>query len=221
MASELAKYIREQIKSGYETSTIRNSLIGQGHSAASVDTAIKEAKQKIPLLWIAIALIIAAIIILTILVYIQMQEPAEQPLTHPEQIKTTEKEAKETPEEKTEGTEKTPLPPAEKMHFIEPEEAKEFESSIKIEDIRKISLTEPDRAEALCTDLKFRTERDNCYLQIAGTAAKPEFCAKISEQTARDQCYLNFAAAGINTCEQIKDETAKKSCNQLISITAK
>ena len=103
------------------------------------------------------------------------------------------------------------------------ERGQEFESSMKIEEIRDISITEPDRAEALCNDLKLKTEKDNCYITIAQAASRPALCGKISEQIARDQCYFNFAAAGFNTCSSIKSNVTRKSCIELqsLNITAR
>lgn len=216
--ADLAKYVKQQIKAGYAAEQIKSSLLKQGYKKNTIDAAIKQAKTKLPLLYIAIALVVLIIIVLTVLVYIKMM---------PEDVKLPEKiEEKILPEEKTVpekeiDLEKIPILPAEKMPLIQSEEAQEFESSIKIEEIRKISTTEPDRAEALCTDLEFRTERDNCYLQIAGSSAKPEFCAKVSEPITRDTCYLNFAAAGIDTCDNIKNNSTRRACNQMIAIKEK
>ena len=69
--ASLAKYVKDQLKAGYEITPIRNSLIRQGNSAADVDDAIKEAKPKLPLVWIAIALIVLVILVLSVLVYIK------------------------------------------------------------------------------------------------------------------------------------------------------
>jgi len=216
----LTKYVKDQLKAGYSKENIRQSLLRQGHSKTVVETAIKQAKPGISLAWIAIILVVAVIIVLSILVYMKMQAPEEE-IIEKQEIKIPEKE--EMPEEnitekKEIDLEKIPVPPAEKIPTITVEETQEFETSMKIEEIRDISLTEPDRAEALCADLNTRMEQDNCYVQIAGAAAKPALCSKISEQTVRDQCYFNFAVQGRNTCENIKDEGVKKACQNFLSL---
>ncbi|MBW3002186.1 hypothetical protein KY338_03445 [Candidatus Woesearchaeota archaeon] len=219
--ASLVKYIKDQLKAGYSTTEIRQTLLRQGNNTSVVDAAIKEAKPKPPLIWIAIALIILVIIVLTVLVYVKMQTPEKDILLPKEEIPIPEKEELQKEEIITEeeiDLDKIPVPPAEKIKIPPAEDTQEFESSMKIAEIREISTTEPDRAEALCSDLKTRMEKDSCYAQIAGTAAKPEFCAKISEQKVRDQCYFNLAAAGHNTCSKIKDETTKKSCTQLLML---
>ena len=218
----LTKYVKEQLKAGYGAAEIRQILLRQGNSAATVDAAIKEAKPKLPLIWIAIALIVIVIIVLSILVYMKMQAPEEEAFTPYEETRIQEEKEeihKEEIIEKEEiDLEKVPVSPAEKIQIITVEETQDFESSIKIETIREISLTEPERAEALCNDLNTKMEKDNCYLQIGSAAAKPEFCAKVSEQIVRDQCYFNFAMQGYKTCENIKDEEIKKSCNNFLSL---
>jgi len=217
----LTKYVKDQLKSGYEINQIKNSLLRQGNSAAAVNAAIKEAKQKMPLVWIAIVLIVLVVIVLSVLVYIKLQTPAEEIFVPTEEITVTEKEEiprEETTEKEEIDLDKIPIPPAEKISIITVEETQDFESSIKIEEIREISLTEPERAEALCNDLNTKMEKDNCYLQIANAAVKPAFCGKVSEQIVRDQCYFNFAMLGYKTCGNIKDEEIKKSCNNFLSL---
>ncbi len=219
--ASLVKYVKNQLEQGYDTSQIKQGLLRQGHSEAVVEAAIKEAKPRLPLIWIAIALIILVIIVLSVLVYMKLQVPEEELLVPKEKIEIIEKEEipKEEIIEKEEiDLDKIPIPPAEKIPRIEVEETQDFESSMKIEQIREISLTEPDRAEALCNDLNTKMEKDNCYLQIASAAAKPAFCAKVSSQIPRDQCYFNFAVLGYKTCGNIKDEEIKKSCNNFLSL---
>ena len=219
--ASLVKYVKNQLEQGYDTSQIKQGLLRQGHSEAVVEAAIKEAKPRLPLIWIAIALIVIVIIVLSVLVYMKLQVPEEELLVPKEKIEIIEKEEipKEEIIEKEEiDLDKIPIPPAEKIPRIEVEETQDFESSMKIEQIREISLTEPDRAEALCNDLNTKMEKDNCYLQIASAAAKPAFCAKVSSQIPRDQCYFNFAVLGYKTCGNIKDEEIKKSCNNFLSL---
>jgi hypothetical protein len=217
----LTKYVKDQLKAGYSKGDIRQSLLSQGHSKSVVDAAIKQAKPGISLAWIAIMLVVAVIIVLSILVYMKMQAPEEEAFLPKEEIRMPEKE--EVPQdeiiiEEEIDLKKIPVPPAEKIQTITVEETQEFETSMKIEEIREISLTEPDRAEALCGDLNTKMEQDNCYVQIAGAAAKPALCSKISEQTVRDQCYFNFAVQGRNTCENIKDKDVKKACQNFLSL---
>lgn len=217
----LTKYVKDQLKSGYSKDEIRQSLLRQGHSKTVVDTAIKQAKPGISLLWTAIILVVAVIIVLSILVYMKMQAPEQEIIVPKEEIKIPEKKqapAEEIIEKKEIDLEKIPVPPAEKIPKTTIEETQDFETSMKIEEIKKISLTEPDRAEALCSDLSTRMEKDNCYVQIAGASAKPALCAKISEKTVRDQCYFNFAVQGRNTCENIQDEDVKKACKNFLSL---
>ncbi|MBD3304328.1 hypothetical protein GF343_04220 [Candidatus Woesearchaeota archaeon] len=219
--TSLTKYVKDQLKTGYSKKEIKQSLLRQGHSKTDVNTAIKQAKPGIPLAWIAILLVAAVIIVLSILVYIKIQAPEKEILVPKEEIKMPEKEeipAEEIIEKEEIDLEKIPVPPAEKIPEIKIEETQEFEASMKIEEIKEISLTEPDRAEALCSDLNTKMEKDNCYVQIAGAAAKPALCAKISEQTVRDQCYFNFAVQGRKTCDNIKDEEIKKSCKNFLSL---
>lgn len=215
--ADLAKYVKQQIKAGYAAEQIKSSLLKQGYKKSTVDAAIKQAKTKLPLLYIAIALVILIIIVLTVLVYIKMM---------PEDIKLPEKIEEKIPSEKVEEKKEVqpsqiPIPPAEQIPIIEAKDEQELETSFKIEEIKEISLTNTDRAEALCGDLDLRTEKDVCYLTIAGSSAKPNMCAKISNIMTRDQCYLDFAAAGIDACSNIQNNATRRACNQMIAIKEK
>lgn len=215
--ADLAQYVKEQIKAGYNPEQIKSTLMKQGYKKNIVDEAVRKAKTNIPLLYIAIALVILIIVVLTVLVYLKIT---------PEEMKVPEKIEEKIPSEKiTEKTEvqpsQIPIPPAEQIPAMEAEEEQELGTSFKIEEIKEISLTNADRAEALCGDLGLRTEKDLCYLSIAGSAAKPDMCAKISNIMTRDQCYLDFAAAGIDACDQIQNNATRKACNQMITITSR
>jgi len=215
--TDLSQYVKEQIKAGYNIAQIKSSLVKQGYKKSVIDKAVMQAKTKMPLLYIAIALVILIVIVLTILVFIKMA---------PEEIKIIEKTEEKIPSEKIEEKKEIipsqiPIPPAEQIPLIEAKEKQELETSFKIEEIKEISLTNTDRAEALCGDLKSRTEKDICYLTIAGSSAKPGMCAKISDMMTRDQCYLDFAAAGIDACSNIQNNSTKRACNQMIAIQEK
>lgn len=221
---DLSGYIKEQLEKGYDLQQIRLSLLKQGYSKSAVDNAARQARKGLPLIWTAIILTIAVIVVLSILVYVKFQTPAEQLLPEQERLQPAEQEEalpaiEDITEKEDTGLEKIPVPPAEQIpQMQEREEEITFETSMKIEEIKEISVAEPDRAEALCNDLETRAEKDNCYAQIAGASAKPEFCGKISRQAARDQCYFSFAMAGYNTCNQIKDNLTRESCSRLAEL---
>jgi len=113
----------------------------------------------------------------------------------------------------------------------------------KLDLIRNISKTEPERAERYCSQIEEHTYRDECYANLgdvtgakrpcnmildnrtkdrclAGAAKKsqdPDICDDMFQESRRDSCYMNFVLDNkdYNLCPKISNKYLKDSCETL------
>lgn len=112
----------------------------------------------------------------------------------------------------------------------------------RLEDIKSLAASNPDKASSLCAGIESNTYRDDCYgnvgkvsrdlrfcslvksdrtkddcvSEIAKSSGSSSLCQQITLDTRRDACYMNFVLTGdYSVCESIVDNYLKDSCNAL------
>ncbi|MBD3309741.1 hypothetical protein GF351_00830 [Candidatus Woesearchaeota archaeon] len=84
----------------------------------------------------------------------------------------------------------------------------------KVDAIRDLSYTDPERAGRLCQEIEYETARNACYHNLAEVTKVPQNCELIIGQRGIDNCYSNLAQVGddYEMCTYVSKESRRDSC---------
>lgn len=211
---QLVTYIKNQLAQGFEINSIKLNLARSGYHPEQIEEAVAAAYKK-PMMHSAKmlllvgggAVILAAMITFIILTLAGTEEI--QPSVVPEKIMVLEKEilpVEEKPVTATAGSTE--------QVTVQTFGALSSETVRKIEDIKQVAVSEPERAKNLCLGLATTIEKDTCLLKVGTKVNKEEFCLEISEAGKKDSCYVNLALnlRNYGFCNNILDQVLREAC---------
>lgn len=84
----------------------------------------------------------------------------------------------------------------------------------KLEKIKEISATDPEKAGEYCNEIENIVHKDKCFLNIAETTKSEAACDFISDTRTKDDCYSVVAIASNNyeLCTKVNAESRRDSC---------
>lgn len=86
-----------------------------------------------------------------------------------------------------------------------------------IEEIRKLSLTQKEKALEECSSLP-EPKKGQCISLVARTTNDAELCSRIDDLQERDYCFYFFGLANKEFCSEISSATLKNYCTTLAGI---
>lgn len=89
-----------------------------------------------------------------------------------------------------------------------------FTSVEALDEVKKISVSNPNKASTLCPDFEFESTRDLCYAYIGREAADRSYCDKIVDERTKDSCYSDVAIALFRPemCKDIEKDNRRDNC---------
>jgi len=84
----------------------------------------------------------------------------------------------------------------------------------KLEEIKKLAETNPEKAAGLCLEIENPSHKDKCFTNIAEVTLSQSACEQIESSRSKDQC-LSAVADKLNDysiCEKISIDDRKDSC---------
>lgn len=87
-----------------------------------------------------------------------------------------------------------------------------------IEEIRKLSLTQKEKALSECSSLP-DLKKDSCISLVARTTNDAELCSKIGDLQKRDYCFYFFGQSNKEFCSEISSATLRNYCTTLAGIS--
>jgi|SRR3989344_223007 len=222
----LADYIKKQIKSGYDITTIRNFLISNGYTSSLVDASIdsvygnsesKQAGKLAPQIsankyYKPILISILGLVIILGLIFgfikifgeeavVDTQNiPTERtPLGSQNNLKNNEIANQNTNQNNAENQEIPSQNQQNNENIVETARVNEDLQTYEptiLEIDNLINTKSEAESQKLCVELKDEYKKNSCYKKLAIKSDKPEYCDNIDKINLKDNCYFIFAFAG-------------------------
>ena len=76
------------------------------------------------------------------------------------------------------------------------------------------------KTEKDCSTIKNSTQRDDCFVTLAGHTKPPELCAKIEQDDVKDSCFtsLAFSTQNQELCNKIKSALGRVACLEEVAV---
>lgn len=199
---------------------LKLELMKRGFSSYQIDQAVKKVKTKRSnfFVYLIFILVLAIILIIIGLVFVSFIQPAEK-LTKVE-IESEDQEQKwiAVPSERPEAPEDDFFEEeTEEKEIIDTKTTeKEIIPTKTIEDIRKISNTNPNQALEQCNELE---NKDECISLVAKNTNNVELCSQITDSNIKDYCFYFFGQANNEYCENIVSINTRNTCEMVSDFT--
>ncbi len=239
----LSEYIKKQIRSGYDITTIRNFLISNGYTSSLVDASIDsvygntESKQvnrqtqKIGInkSYKLITISILGLVIISGLIFGLIKMLGDENIVYEQNIPSERTPLGSLNDLKNEGLINLDTPKSDKRtelqntnkqnaiivdDNIEPNENSQYYEPTILEIDDIINTMSEEESQKLCIGLNDQYKRNSCHKKLAIKSDKPEHCENIDKINLKDNCYFIFAFAGKSQfCEKIQDTYQRLTCN--------
>jgi hypothetical protein len=203
---------------------LKLELMKRGFSAFQIEQAMKTTRDQRQnlLMYLIFILILAVFLIIIGLIFVSFVQPAEKLEKIQIETKTQEQEYIAVPSERPKAPE-TPYVEEE----IKKQEEKEIQTDTEqeitqiqtpsktLEEIRKISNTNPSQALEECDKLE---NKDECIGLVAKNSNNVDACNKINDKYIKDNCFYFFGQADKKYCNEILSIDQRNECMILADI---
>jgi cytoskeletal protein RodZ len=199
---------------------LKLELMKRGFSSYQIEQAIKKTKEKRNnfFVYLVFILVLAIILIIISLIFVSFIQPAEKLTKVGIESEDQEQKWIAVPSER---------PTAPEDDFFEEEieekeiiDAKPAEKQAipakTIEDIKKISDTNPTQALEQCNEVQ---NKDECISLVAKNTNNVELCTQITDSNTKDYCFYFFGQANNEYCENIVAFSTRNTCEMVSDFT--